>query len=91
MFDEHNKNAKSAVGKFQSPKSVSDQWKMERFLCPTWDPKNRWEKNQIKQKPIRLNQMQELGDNFYLFNNALFKSNWNCGGSAHYLYKWNGF
>lgn len=20
----------------------------------------------------------------YLFNNALFKSNWNCGGSAHY-------
>lgn len=22
----------------------------------------------------------------YLFNNALFKSNWNCGGSAHYLY-----
>lgn len=32
-----------------------------------------------------------LNPKIYLFNNALFESDWNCGGCTHYLHKWNGF
>lgn len=47
--------------------------------------------SQIRPKNTYNQSHHHLNPKIYLFNNALFESDWNCGGCTHYLHKWNGF